>query len=93
MQYVVWRGNKEEYDLFSGEDGDTGSAPTLSYEVFCKLQDFLKAKETPALLPIQIAYYTGLRIGEACALSWRDCQRCASTICGTPLQRWHCKTG
>ena len=72
MQYVVWRGNKEEYDLFSGEDGDTGSAPTLSYEVFCKLQDFLKAKENPALLPIQIAYYTGLRIGEACALSWQD---------------------
>ena len=25
-----------------------------------------------ALLPIQIAYYTGLRIGEVCALTWQD---------------------
>ena len=24
------------------------------------------------MLPIQIAYYTGLRIGEVCALTWRD---------------------
>ena len=27
---------------------------------------------TLALLPIQIAYYTGLRIGEACSLTWQD---------------------
>ena len=32
----------------------------------------LKAKNNPALLPIQIAYYTGLRIGEVCALTWQD---------------------
>ena len=24
------------------------------------------------MLPIQIAYYTGLRIGEVCALTWQD---------------------
>lgn len=29
-------------------------------------------KKNPALLPIQIAYYTGLRIGEACSLTWQD---------------------
>ena len=36
------------------------------------LEDFLKKKDNPALLPMQIAYYTGLRIGEACALTWQD---------------------
>ena len=32
----------------------------------------LSKKKNPALLPIQIAYYTGLRIGEACSLTWQD---------------------
>ena len=72
MQYVVMRGKKEEYYLFSDEDSDTVSKPTLDYEQYCKLEEFLKAKDHPALLPIQIAYYTGLRIGEVCALTWRD---------------------
>ena len=72
MQYVVWRGKKESYDLFSGEDGDTASVPTLDYEQYRKLEDFLKEKDNPALLPIQIAYYTGLRIGEVCGLTWQD---------------------
>ena len=64
MQYVVMRGKKEEYYLFSDEDSDTVSKPTLDYEQYCKLEEFLKAKDNPALLPIQIAYYTGLRIGD-----------------------------
>ena len=70
MQYVVWRGKKEDYDLFSDEDGNTDSTPTLSHEQYLKLEEFLKKKDNPALLPIQIAYYTGLRIGEACGLTW-----------------------
>ena len=72
MQYVVWRGKKEDYDLFSGEDGNTDSTPTLSHEQYLKLEEFLKKKDNPALLPIQIAYYTGLRIGEVCGLTWQD---------------------
>lgn len=72
MKYVVWRGKKEEYELFSDEDGETASTPTLSYEQYQRLEDFLKKKNNPALLPIQIAYYTGLRIGEVCALTWQD---------------------
>ena len=72
MQYVIWRGKKEDYDLFSDEDGDTVSAPTLSHEQYLKLEEFLKKKDNPALLPIQIAYYTGLRIGEVCGLTWQD---------------------
>ena len=42
MQYVVWRGKKEEYELFSDEDGETTSTPTLSYEQYQRLKDFLK---------------------------------------------------
>ena len=72
MQYVVWRGKKEDYDLFSDENGDTASTPTLSHEQYLKLEEFLKKKANPALLPIQIAYYTGLRIGEVCGLTWQD---------------------
>ncbi len=72
MQYVVWRGKKEDYDLFSDEDGDATSTPTLSHEQYLKLEEFLKKKDNPALLPIQIAYYTGLRIGEVCGLTWQD---------------------
>ena len=72
MHYVVWRGKKEEYELFSDEDGETASTPTLSYEQYQRLEDFLKKKNNPALLPIQIAYYTGLRIGEVCGLAWQD---------------------
>ena len=72
MQYVVWRGKKEDYDLFSDEDGNTNSTPTLSHEQYLKLEEFLKKKDNPALLSIQIAYYTGLRIGEVCGLTWQD---------------------
>ena len=72
MQYVVLRGKKEDYDLFSDEDGNTDSTPTLSHEQYLKLEEFLKKKDNPALLPIQIAYYTGLRIGEVCGLTWQD---------------------
>lgn len=27
-------------------------------------------RKDPAVLPIEIAYYTGLRLGEVCALTW-----------------------
>ena len=54
MQYVVWRGKKEDYDLFSDEDGNTDSTPTLSHEQYLKLEEFLKKKDNPALLPIEL---------------------------------------
>ena len=34
--------------------------------------ELLKKKHNPALLPIQIAYFAGLRIGEVCGLTWQD---------------------
>ena len=57
------------------EDGDgnmAGEIPTINYQQYTKLIEHLKAKGNPALLPIQIAYFTGLRIGEACSLTWQD---------------------
>jgi len=72
MQYVVWRGKKDDCELFSEDNGEVASIPTLTHEMYLKLEDFLKAKDNPALLPIQIAYYTGLRIGEVCGLTWQD---------------------
>ena len=72
MQYVKLRGRKPEADIFSEDMGDTAAVPTISYEQFRALEGFLKKKDNPALLPVQIAYYTGLRIGEVCALTWKD---------------------
>jgi len=70
MEYVVWRTQEESYDLFEDEQQEEGC--TLSWEQYQKLTGFLEKKQNPALLPVQIAYYTGLRIGEACALCWQD---------------------
>jgi len=44
MQYVIWRGKKEEYGLFDQGDGDAPAVPTLTYEQFRALEDFLKKK-------------------------------------------------
>lgn len=72
MDYVTWRGTADEYELFADECGEENPIPVISYGQYQLLIDFLKGKENPALLPIQIAYFTGLRIGEACALTWQD---------------------
>ena len=72
MQYVVRRSKGDDYDLFESGADQEGAVPTITHEQYQSLTDFLKAKNNPALLPIQIAYYTGLRIGEVCALTWQD---------------------
>lgn len=59
-------------ELFNEDSDDELTVPTISHEQFLALEEFLKKKENPALLPIQIAYYTGLRIGEVCGLTWQD---------------------
>ena len=72
MQYVVMRKKQESYELFSDDNSDELAVPTITYEQYVALTDWLKKKSNPALLPIQIAYFTGLRIGEVCALTWQD---------------------
>ena len=72
MEYVVWRWQAEDSNLFAEDDDEEAASNVITYEQYIKLTEYLKQKENPALLPIQIAYYTGLRIGEACALTWQD---------------------
>ncbi len=72
MQYVKLRGRKQETDIFSDNEEDTVAIQTITHEQYLKLAEFLKGKDNPALLPVQIAYYAGLRIGEVCGLTWQD---------------------
>ena len=80
MQYIKIRQKQESYELFNEDSEDGLTVPTISYEQFKALTDYLKKKDNPALLPIQIAYYTGLRIGEVCALTWQDIDLKEQTI-------------
>ena len=72
MQYVVIHKKNEQADLFAEDTEDDGKVTAITHEQFLSLIDFLDKKHNPAVLPIQIAYYAGLRIGEACALTWSD---------------------
>lgn len=63
---------KRSTNFFSDENGNDCSVPTITYEQYLALTEFLRAKDNPALLPIQIAYFTGLRIGEVCGLTWQN---------------------
>ena len=71
MQYIKLRYQTDEVDLFSDEDMD-GNVQPISREDYERLLAYLQKKNPAAILPIQIAYYAGLRIGEACGLAWQD---------------------
>ena len=72
MQYVVMHNKAEDVDIFATGDDEEEKISAITHEQFLSLVSFLERKENPAVLPIQIAYYAGLRIGEACALTWND---------------------
>ena len=72
MQYVKLRGRKQEVDIFSAGKGDAETALTITHRQYRQLEKFLQEKDNASLLPIQIAYFTGLRIGEVCGLTWQD---------------------
>ncbi len=58
-----------------------------------KLRDHLKNSDDPRNLGILIAMYSGLRIGEICALKWNDIDIVNSTITiNKTLQRIYIKT-
>ena len=63
--------SREEVDLFSDDEAEEGTQP-ISHEDYKRLIKYLEKKNPPAILPIQIAYYAGLRIGETCGLTWQD---------------------
>lgn len=71
MQYIKLKTQTEEVDLFSDDEIEEGIKP-ISHEDYERLIAYLEKKNPPAILPIEIAYYAGLRIGETCALTWQD---------------------
>ena len=63
MQYIKLKKQAEDVDLFSDDEVEEGIQP-ISHEDYERLIEYLKVKNPPAILPIQIAYYAGLRIGD-----------------------------
>lgn len=72
MQQVVLHKRMDEAGLFPSERQSEHSMKVLMPEQFQAIVKYLKEKKNPAVLPIVIAYYTGLRLGEVCALTWED---------------------
>ena len=72
MQYVVMKQKTEDVDLFSEDTADNGKVKTLTYELYQKLLSHLAKRSGDAILPVQIAYFTGLRLGEVAGLTWQD---------------------
>lgn len=71
MQYVRRRKKQKAAALF---DEMETSVQTISNEEYCQITDMLAQHETDSylLLPVQIAYHTGMRAGEVCGLTWQD---------------------
>lgn len=72
MQYVVLKKKTDSADLFAEENAEDGEVKTLTYELYQKLLAQLSKRSKDAVLPIQIAYFTGLRLGEVAGLTWQD---------------------
>lgn len=68
MKYVKLK-SRNEQQIFSSLHQ---KQQTITHDQYKKIISYLKIRNNPHLLPIQIAYYTGLRIGEVIALSWDD---------------------
>ena len=66
----VRKKGKKWYARFYIED-ESGTK-TLSYDLFQKLLAQLSKRSKDAVLPVQIAYFTGLRLGEVAGLTWQD---------------------
>ncbi len=72
MQYIVLKKNTDNVNLFADEDEESLDTTPITYEQYLQLMEYLEKKNKPAILPIQIAYFTGLRLGEVCGLTWQD---------------------
>lgn len=72
MQYVVLKNKTENADIFAEGDVEESNVKPLTYEMYQKLLEELGKRSKDAILPVQIAYFTGLRLGEVAGLSWQD---------------------
>ncbi len=58
--------------LFSNDITSFSSSKVISHQQFLTLTEYLKKRNPSALLPVQLGYYCGLRLGEVCGLTWND---------------------
>lgn len=72
MDYVVIHNQADSADIFSEDDDEADDTKPLTSEMYQKLIEHLKKRIKDAILPVQIAYLTGLRIGEVAGLTWQD---------------------
>ncbi|MCR5384237.1 MAG: site-specific integrase, partial [Saccharofermentans sp.] len=72
MQYVVVHTKQVTPELFVSEEAAAENAMTLTPEMFDTLIAYLSSHHPDAVLPVQISYYTGLRVGEVSGLTWKD---------------------
>lgn len=72
MQYVKMRKKKSDADLFVSEAETDDSIKPLTQEMYREMISYMKDHHPDAILPIQISYYTGLRLGEVAGLTWQD---------------------
>ncbi len=72
MQQVILPRGKGESEIFYSNKMPEQEQKALTDSQFHSIVKFLEERNNPALLPIEIAYYTGLRLGEVCALLWED---------------------
>ncbi len=72
MQYVVVRGNHDDYEMFVEDNEVQVDNTVITHEHFEQITEYLRTGNIPSLLAFQIGYYTGLRIGEVCGLGWQD---------------------
>ncbi len=72
MQYVVIHKREIDAGIFATEDEEDKSVSTLTNEMYRKLIGYLELHHPYAVLPVQISFYTGLRVGEVTGLTWQD---------------------
>lgn len=71
MNYVEIKSTKATENLF-GEDEIEESIEIVTPEMYRELIAYLSKRNKPAVLPVQISFFTGLRLGEVCGLTWED---------------------
>lgn len=69
MEFVI---NKKKNYNISISQNDHLFYNTITPQQFQAITNYLRGHRSSSLLPIQIGYYTGLRLGEVCGLTWED---------------------
>ena len=72
MTYVVLRKRIIDTELFASENELNKNTTPLTKEMYGKLLEYLAQHHPDAILPVQISYYSGLRLGEVSGLIWQD---------------------